>query len=89
MSEDQRERAIAWLNSKWTASHVCPACGTDAWSIQSAMHEMRAFNGGDLIIGGDSSLYPAIVVMCSNCGYTHLFNAVISGVVGPVSEGHE
>ena len=42
-----------------------------------------------MIIGGGSAMFPLFQVMCANCGYTHVFNAVISGVLDqspPVDE---
>lgn len=76
----ERELALAWLNRHWPQERrICPICGNPTWSI-SEIVELRQFQGGDLVIGGKSSIYPVFPVMCSRCGFTHFFNAVVSGI---------
>lgn len=55
-------------------------CAHDQWSISEVL-ETKQHEGGDLIIGGGTSTFPVFHVICTNCGYTHTVNAVISGVL--------
>jgi len=40
--------------------------------------ELRRFRRGDLAITDD--VFPKVVVICSKCGYTMLFNALVLGL---------
>ncbi|WP_404291523.1 hypothetical protein [Glutamicibacter arilaitensis] len=51
-----------------------------SWNI-GEMVELRPFQGGAFIIGGESGTYPAMQVVCNNCAYTMLINAVSSGIL--------
>ncbi len=82
-SDDERQRQstdlIEWLDEKWTRDDKnCPVCEHNSWSVQGAF-ELRGFHGGSLVAGGD--LQPVVPVICTNCGYTMLFNGVLTGVV--------
>lgn len=77
------QRAIKWLEEHWKGTRVCPVCGHTSWSISDDIIEIRPFRGGSLVVGG--SLYPFIVVTCTTCGHTLLFNAKVAGLV----EGQE
>lgn len=79
-AQAERARALAWVNEKWTASKICPICATNTWSITEVL-EIKQYEGGNIVLGGGTATYPVFHVMCANCGYTHTFNAVISGVV--------
>lgn len=80
--EHQRERALLWLERNWHGDRQCPICRANQWSIGDVV-EVRPFNGGDLVLGGGGAIYPLFFVTCGSCGYTHSFNALISGVVRP------
>lgn len=86
--QNEKARAIAWLNEKWKGSKACPICLTDKWSPTEVL-EMRQHEGGNMIIGGGSSLYPLFQILCTNCGYVHMFNAVISGVLDQAAQPDE
>ncbi|WP_155918451.1 hypothetical protein [Marmoricola sp. URHB0036] len=75
----ERERAIAWLDEKWTGSRACPICGTVQWTITEAV-EIRPWEEGNLVFSGGSGTYPLFQLICNNCAFTRLFNAVMSGV---------
>lgn len=81
MSPEMQQKALAWLEEKWVADRVCPICNARTWSVQNGIAELREFSGGDLIVGGQQGIYPAYLVMCKNCGYMHLFNAIAAGLV--------
>ena len=70
---------ITWLNSQWPGAKSCPICKKATWNVSEKPVELREFHGGDFIVGGP--LYPLFLVTCQSCGYTLLFNAVVSGFV--------
>lgn len=82
--ERERVRALEWLESKWTTPKLCPICSTNQWTVTELI-EARSFEGGNLIIGGGSGLFVFFQVICTNCGFTHLFNANLAGIVEPLS----
>lgn len=73
------ERAQQWIEEKWTnADKRCPVCQHNGWTIGEAV-EVRPYQGGNLIIGG--GVVPLIPVVCTNCGNTLLFSAVVANAV--------
>lgn len=60
---------------------ICPICKTGNIFLNDKLFELREFEGGNLIIGGGSSLVPLIIATCQNCGHTQFFNAITLGIV--------
>jgi len=56
-------------------------CGAHNWILNDKIFELREFQGGGLVIGGESSVFPVITVTCKDCGYTYFFNAILLGVI--------
>ncbi len=77
---DESAKAMEWLASHWTQPRNCPICGGLQWGVGQAL-ELREFNSGDIVIGGDSQVTPITAVVCQTCGYTFFMNAIISGAV--------
>lgn len=77
---DESAKAIEWLASHWTQPRNCPICGGLQWVVGQAL-ELREYNSGDIVIGGDSRITPITAVICQTCGYTFFMSAVISGAV--------
>ena len=75
------EKAIAWLRAQGPAAPNCFVCGKDEWSVQRDLIELRPYTGGGLVVGGP--VYPALQIVCTTCGQTVLFNAVVAGLVPP------
>lgn len=81
--KNESDRAIAWLDEHWPrGARKCPICSNSTWNIM-VTSEMRDFNGTSFVIGGDSGIMPVFQVMCSTCGFLHIFNALHSGVLRP------
>lgn len=77
---DESAKAMEWLASHWTQPRNCPICDGLQWGVGQAL-ELREFNSGDIVIGGDSQVTPITAVVCQTCGYTFFMNAIISGAV--------
>lgn len=81
---------MQWLADHWTQSRACPICGEMTWSVGQIL-EIREFNKGNLVVGGDSQITPLNPVMCQNCGYTFFMNAIKSGTISvelPLEKGN-
>ena len=63
----------------------CVICGNQKWVLNDTIFEMREFNGGDLIIGGQSAIMPVISLSCTECGHTLFLSAIKMGVISPQS----
>jgi hypothetical protein len=57
------------------------SCNAHNWILNDKVFELREFQGGGLIIGGESSVFPVITVTCKDCGNTYFFNAILLGVI--------
>ena len=77
LSDKEKDQAIAWLKERWTKS--CPACDRREFSIGEHVVHTPIHFGGALKFGGP--MYPQLAVVCKNCGYTLLFNAVLMGII--------
>lgn len=79
MAKFDGQKFLQFLKVKW-AGRPCPMCGSGPWNVQDEAFELRAFQGGNLVLGA-GPLVPVVVVTCQNCGNTMLVNAIVSGVV--------
>ena len=81
LTDEQRQKAVAWLNSKSPLIGKCSICGDRRWGILDDFIQAPVFHpGGGVIIGGKA--YPCFGIMCANCGNTHFINALVSGLIG-------
>jgi hypothetical protein len=81
------ERAVAWLEKRWSPggeTPACPYCGTREWSVGVPALLLSAAGGvpGGGPWGGMSPVFP---VMCLHCGNTVLINAILAGIVPPLN----
>lgn len=78
-SPEKREQALKWLEDKWPEDRrECECCGSKDWTVAGHL-VMAALFTGEFTIGG--SVYPHILVICTNCGNSKLFNAIVAGIV--------
>ncbi len=60
----------------------CSFCKSHhTWILNENVYELREFNGGNFILGGQSSIFPVIAITCQGCGNTHFFNAILLGLI--------
>jgi hypothetical protein len=64
-------RALAWFESKWTQNKSCPICASNTWQM-GAVADLHQREG--------NLAYPLLPLVCLNCGFVHLFSAIITGV---------
>ena len=78
MNEDQKRRLqtrLAGLNNS------CVICGHHGFTIADKLFELREFNEGNLVIGGDSAVLPAVILICDRCGAIQMMSALALGVL--------
>lgn len=56
-------------------------CGEGPWTVQDKVFQLTEFHDGSLVVGGP--LVPVVPVTCTNCGYTVVVNAILSGALPP------
>ncbi|MBQ0797090.1 hypothetical protein [Zhongshania sp.] len=85
MSDVKSEKIIRHLSDKWKG-RSCPMCGTGNWNVSDKVFELREFNGGNMVIGGNSPIIPIVPVTCDNCGNVVMVNGIVAGAVSHESE---
>ena len=84
LTSEQAQRVIDHItHAAEGKSIVCPICGRNQWSVNNVVTEMREFQNGNLIIGGESSIMPFVSITCNHCAHTLFVNAILAGVVSP------
>lgn len=78
MSSFDTEKFIAFIGQKWEG-RSCPMCGKGPWTVQDKVFQLSEYHGGSLVVGGP--LIPLVPVTCTNCGYTVVVNAILSGAI--------
>lgn len=73
-------KLLGILNEKWQNTG-CPMCGTRQWQVDTKIYELREYNQGTLVIGGQSSIFPVVPIVCTNCGNTIFVNPMITKVI--------
>ncbi len=75
---DAQQKAIKWLDDHWPEDRrKCPIDQNTDWNITDIV-QFNRFTPGSVLRG---EVYPAIQVICTTCGYTLLFSAVLAGIV--------
>lgn len=73
LNDEQKKalgKKLSRLNSK------CYSCGQTGFTVLDKLFEMREFNEGSLVIGGENSTIPAVVMVCNTCGEIRLLSAL-------------
>lgn len=81
LSQEQGKKIMALIGEKWTKKGCCPMCNHLGLSIQERVLELREYNNGDIVVGGNQASFPIVAVMCPECGYTIFVNAIAAGVI--------
>jgi hypothetical protein len=77
--ELRRDAAAEWIRKKSTAAgRQCPVCEASVWTVTD-VQEVRPFSQVEQANGG--LVIPVFLLVCDNCGYCRMFNAIKAGVV--------
>lgn len=76
---DENTRKLwQWLDEKWPRNRrICPICDHKDWLVAPDVAFLASLKQKGLFLGQG---YPYVLVSCTNCGYTHLFNAMTMGI---------
>ncbi len=87
LSPEEKEKVKEWLEEKWKASNLCPVSHDNNWVIGDYTVTPINFSSTGTILGGPIS--PQVMLICSTCGYTLYFNAMVMGIFasGEASDG--
>ena len=72
------DRFNSWLQSNRFNLPSCPISHQENWSVAEHVVEFHQYQGGFSSVG---SVYPAVMIICEDCGYTMFINAAIAGLV--------
>ena len=80
LTQEEKKEIAGWI-SKRAPDLKCSVCGQKHFVL--ADHVIAGFihSGGGLALGG--ATYPQVMVICTNCGHTIQFNAVVIGALKP------
>ena len=84
LTVEQIDIVKAWMKEKWRGGSNCQICQANHWNVAKHLVLPLTYSEGSTSMGGAS--YPQAMLICTNCGQTLLFNAVIMGIV-PGGEG--
>lgn len=87
LSEEQAQSVIKHITSRNGGRLInCPICNHSQWTVNNLVTEMREFQNGDLILGGDSAIMPFVSITCNNCAHTLFINAIQIGLIQPQND---
>lgn len=86
LTEEQIKIVIEKLSKTAPNGIICPVCGNKRWNVNNTISEVREFQNGSIILGGNSSLIPIINITCQNCAHTLFFNALQMGLINREGE---
>jgi ribosomal protein L32 len=78
LTDEEAKKATAWLNAH-TKLHGCPSCGSNRWTLAPHLVNLMTYAGRAIVIGGPT--YPAILLVCNECGHFRLHSAIVAGVL--------
>lgn len=90
LTAEQANDVIRRLNElSSTRVNTCPICGGQHWTLNNKVWELREFNNGNFVLGGNTSIMPLLSLSCNGCGNTVLLNAIQLGAVPPQSQSNQ
>jgi predicted nucleic-acid-binding Zn-ribbon protein len=74
LGDEKKKKILKNLEDKWPPQRrVCPICNNNKFEMPGNIFQISQYFPTKLIVG---PIVPLIVVTCTNCGYTLLFNAL-------------
>ena len=79
LTPEQQKQIQDWLKENWKGASNCSVCLANSWNIAGHLVTPTILVEGGMSIGG--SYYPQVMSICSNCGHTVYFNAMVMGII--------
>lgn len=73
LSEEHIEQFNKLVSEKWAGKKRCFFCEQDQWTLIPEVVQIKPCYRGGALLGGP--VYPHVLLVCTNCGHTHFFNA--------------
>ncbi len=84
-SEEDRAKIVAAITKRVPKIGVCPICGNPDWQFQDGFIRIVVQKDiRNISLGGQN--YPCVVIICKNCGNTHLLNLITLGLGDLIGE---
>ena len=80
LSPQQLRQTFSKLQFWQDEDTPCSLCGAKDWAMADRVFELREFHGKNSAPAVGSAM-AVIAISCTNCGNTHLLNAVALGFV--------
>ncbi len=80
--EDREKIRQVFERYKGATDSKCPICGSDIWILGEHV-VMPVSSGANNTIFFGGPVYPQVMLVSKECGYTRFFNAVLLGIVDP------
>lgn len=79
LTQVQKDKALETLNKH--GMPTCIICQSQNFVLNDTLFELREFDFGSLVAGTQSTIFPVVPLTCKTCGHSHLFNAVLMGLL--------
>jgi len=76
-----KEQSEALLQKLAHLNSVCPLCGCGRFFADGVVYQLVECTGKTIVMRVGTTFQPVISASCEQCGYTILFNALMSGVI--------
>jgi predicted nucleic-acid-binding Zn-ribbon protein len=77
LTEEQKQEFL----NKFQRIDSCPICHGTSFTLPDTIYQLLEYAGKSMKIGSGVGLYPVITIVCKSCGYTHLVNPIICGIL--------
>jgi C4-type Zn-finger protein len=85
LTPEEKAKAIAWVEKFTKDGNGCPICRHPKWELSEEFVEIHPHYGRVVLSGGH--VYPQIMLVCEQCAYAFLFNAITIGVMESQADG--
>ncbi|MCH7493368.1 hypothetical protein IIA16_01460 [bacterium] len=78
LTQKQAAAFREWVGTRGTTDK-CPFCQKNSWMMGEYLVTPLVTSSGNVQLGG--IVHPLIPIVCTNCGHTLFFNAIVAGVM--------
>jgi hypothetical protein len=83
LTQEDRDKANKWLTERGALT-ACEACKKQAWKGSPNLVMAPAYVPGGALV--PPIVYPAVMLICTNCGFLRMHSAVVMGILPPDDE---
>ncbi len=81
LTDAEKQAIIKWMleHEKQGMPPHCAFCRTNKWTVGDHIIDSPVRIPGSVVLGG--TVYSHVMLICSHCGFTMMFNAVVMGIL--------